>query len=300
MFDSKKSTIAPAPEVSTKHSEANPSSGKTKNAPVTRVELLLKQVLGGIAACAAAGLIGCCVLFFSLSLFNLEAIGSQSLVADLSNHLVAINTSFTGTEVVLFGVVEGPGDIAVVVTGPRTAVTVRRKDRVAGIWINQDSVRFKSVPGFYAVATNRPLDAIVNSSVLARHQIGLEHLALTPTEPTSPNQVAEFRRSLIRGKQRQGLYGTKLGQVSFLGDRLFRTNISFPANVPIGHYTVSVFLIRGGDVMTAQTTPLVVGKVGLSFEIYDFAQRRPFGYGLAAIAGAVIMGWLASALFGRP
>ena len=164
---------------------------------------------------------------------------AQSLVADLSNHLIAINTGFVGTEVVLFGAIDGPGDVAVVVQGPPTEVMVRRKARVAGIWINAASMEFQQVPSFYSVATNRPLEQIIGDAVLARHEIGLGHLRLAPLSPgrASPDRIREFREALIRNKQEEGLYGKSLGQVAFLGERLFRTNVYFPANVPTGAYT---------------------------------------------------------------
>ncbi len=224
---------------------------------------------------------------------------AQSLVADLSNHLIAINTGFIGTEVVLFGATDGPGDVAVVVQGPPTEVMVRRKARVAGIWINTSSMEFQQVPSFYSVATNRPLEQIIGDAVLARHEIGLRHLRLAPLSPgrASPDRIREFREALIRNKQEEGLYGKSLGQVAFLGERLFRTNVYFPANVPTGAYTVSVFLIRDGDVVSAQTTPLAVSKVGFSAEIFEFAMRQSTFYGISAIIFAVAAGWLAGAIF---
>jgi uncharacterized protein (TIGR02186 family) len=224
---------------------------------------------------------------------------AQSLVADLSNHLIAINTGFVGTEVVLFGAIDGPGDVAVVVQGPPTEVMVRRKARVAGIWINTASMEFQQVPSFYSVATNRPLEQIIGDAVLARHEIGLGHLRLAPLYPggASPDRIREFRQALIRNKQEEGLYGKSLEQVAFLGERLFRTNVYFPANVPTGAYTVSVFLIRDGDVVSAQTTPLTVSKVGFSAEIFEFAMRQSTFYGISAIIFAVAAGWLAGAIF---
>ena len=224
---------------------------------------------------------------------------AQSLVADLSNHLIAINTGFVGTEVVLFGATDGPGDVAVVVQGPPTEVMVRRKARVAGIWINTSSMEFQQVPSFYSVATNRPREQIIGDAVLARHEIGLGHLHLAPLSPgrASPDRIREFREELIRNKQEEGLYGKSLGQVAFLGERLFRTNVYFPANVPTGAYTVSVFLIRDGDVVSAQTTPLAVSKVGFSAEIFEFAMRQSTFYGISAIIFAVAAGWLAGAIF---
>ncbi|SMH55644.1 TIGR02186 family protein [Azospirillum agricola] len=224
---------------------------------------------------------------------------AQQLVADLSSHLIAITTGFTGTEVVLFGTTDGAGDVAIVVTGPRVPATVRRKERIAGMWINTDSVRFEQVPSFYTVATSRPLDQLVGRPVLERHQIGLPQLQLGPRETLEPDELAAFRAALIRNKQRAGLYALTFGQVAFLGDRLFRTNIYFPANVPTGLYNVEALLIRNGEVVSAQTTPLVVSKIGFSAELYDIARHRPVVYGVAAVVGAVAAGWAAGAAFRR-
>jgi len=227
--------------------------------------------------------------------------GAQDLVADLSDHVIAINTGFTGTRVLLFGATEGEGEVAVVVRGPADKVTVREKDRVAGIWINQESMSFNAVPGFYAVASSKPIEELAPAAVLDRAGIGLPHLQLATADANERGAeiVGVFRDALIRGLQRRGLYVTEPGQVSFLSGRLFRTRIDFPANVPTGQYQVEAYLFRGGQVVDAQTTPLIVGKVGLGAEIYDFAQREPALYGLAAIIVAVAAGWLASVVFRR-
>lgn len=226
---------------------------------------------------------------------------AQDLVADLSDHVIAINTGFTGTRVLLFGATEGEGEVAVVVRGPVDRATVREKDRVAGVWINQASMKFTGVPGFYAVASSKPIEEIAPANVLERAGIGLKHLPLATAdaEDASAETVAVFRDALIRGLQRRNLYVTETGQVSFLSGRLFRTRIEFPANVPTGQYQVEAYLFRDGQVVDAQTTPLIVGKVGLGAEIYDFAQRESALYGLAAILVAVAAGWLASVVFRR-
>jgi uncharacterized protein (TIGR02186 family) len=106
-----------------------------------------------------------------------------------------------------------------------------------------------------------------------------------------------FRNALIRRMQARGLYSAEDGTVSFLGGRLFRTTVHFPANVPTGQYMVGVFLLRDGDVVSAQTTPLFVSKIGLGAEIYAFARRQAAIYGGIAIVIAVAAGWLASAAF---
>jgi uncharacterized protein (TIGR02186 family) len=224
---------------------------------------------------------------------------AQDLVADLSSHLIAINTGFVGTDVVLFGAIDRPGDVVVVVRGPDQEAVVRRRGRVAGLWLNVQSAEFADVPAFYVVAASEPIEDIVTAPERARHQIGLADLRLEPEAGLPPEQRTVFRDALIRNKQELGVYGTAVGQVSFLGERLFRTNVYFPANVATGLYTVSAYLVRDGQVVSAQTTPLVVSKVGFSAEIFEFAQRESLYYGLLAVVGAVMAGWLAAAAFRR-
>jgi len=227
--------------------------------------------------------------------------GAQALVADLSEHLIAISTAFTGTEVVLFGSIEPPGDVVVVVRGPPDAVVVRRKAPTAGIWINEASMTFADVPSFYGVASNRPVREFASEAALERHNIGLDSLRLDAVAPEqyNPEQIAAFRAGLIRNMQEQGVYGADIGRVAFLGDRLFRTTLSFPANVPTGQFIVSVLLFRNGEVVAAQTTPLFVSKIGLGAEVFTFAVRHGAAYGAIAIVLAVASGWLASVIFRR-
>lgn len=245
-----------------------------------------------------------CCRTAALLLFALFALaGSQSrpalaapLIADLSDHLIAITTGFAGTDVLMFGATDGPGDIIVTVRGPLTDVSVRRKERVAGIWVNRDSLTFGLVPSFYAVASSRPIEELLTPEMLQRQQVGENNLALIRPE-AGPTEIEEFRQALVKVKQEQGLYSPTLGKVSFLGNQLFRTELRFPSNVPIGSYLVEVMLIRDGKLVSAQTTPLVISKTGVGAEIYQFAHTQSLIYGLAAILAALLCGWVAYLVF---
>lgn len=221
---------------------------------------------------------------------------AEPLVADLSSHLVAITTGFAGTEVLLYGATEGVGEVVVVVRGPARDVVVRRADRVAGIWMNVEQARFPDVPVFYAMAASGPLDEFLPLPTRERHQIGLPWLNLATPDMTGAD-ARMFREALIRGKQREGLYGIDVGTVRFLGDRLFRTLVTFPSNVPTGVYTVDVYLIQDGQAVGAQTTPLVVGKVGLGAQIFDLAHTHAAPYGVFAVLIAALAGWIAGMIF---
>jgi uncharacterized protein (TIGR02186 family) len=185
----------------------------------------------------------------------------------------------------------------VVVRGPDGDTTVRRKARVAGIWINRDELRFAGVPAFYRVAASRPLADFVPNALRQRHQIGVDFLRLQPTRDLHPEEAAAFRAGMIRNKEALRLYDPEVGRVSFLGNRLFRTRIEFPANVPTGNYTVEVLLVNNGQVVAAQTTPMFVSKVGIGADVYDFAHDYAALYGIIAVLFAVGAGWGAGVVF---
>lgn len=244
--------------------------------------------------CRRLLLLGLITCFLALSP---RSAASADLIASLSSSLVAITTGFTGSNVLLFGATDGGGDVIVVVRGPEEREVVRRKARTFGIWMNETEVVFDNVPGFYAVATSRPPLSNVPDDVADLYQIGVERLRLRPHRPMPPVFAQEFRTALIRAKQRATVYSPDVGQIHFLGNRLFRTDMWIPANAPVGTYTVSVFLLRDGEIVSAEVTPLLVSRVGFEARVYEFAHGYPVAYGILAISIAAIAGWIANLVF---
>ncbi len=226
-----------------------------------------------------------------------------SLVTDISSHLISVTSDFTGTELLLFGATTldmdfgslGHGDVIVVVRGPNENVVVRRKDRIAGIWVNKDSVQFENVPSFYALVSTRPVLEVTSDTVLTQLRIGPERLQFKSNVDAA--EKLPFQEAIVRKKTEEDLYSDKESAVTFLGDTLFRTTIEFPANVPVGNYTAEFYLFQNGELLSAQTSPLFIKKSGLGRTIFDFAQDYPALYGIAAIIVALFAGWLASAIF---
>jgi uncharacterized protein (TIGR02186 family) len=221
----------------------------------------------------------------------------DALVADLTSHLIGITAGFTGASVVLFGATDVPGDIIAVVRGPEREMTVRHKAKIMGIWVNTSGVTFANVPSFYALASSRPLGEVVTPAAAAIQHIGLANLRLQAKPPTASEEAAQFAEALVRQQVREGLFSETVGKVNFLGERLFRTTIGFPANVPTGTYLVEIFLVRDGDIVTGQTTPLVVSQIGVDAAVFDFAGRHAALYGAIAVLVAVVAGWVSSLPF---
>ena len=224
---------------------------------------------------------------------------TDPLVVDLSSHVVAITSGFTGATLLLFGAVEGDGDVVVVVRGPNQSELVRRRERVLGIWINRYQAEITDAPVYYQVASTRPLDQIAAATMLDRHRLGIEHLSFAVSRRDDGRSDDDYRQALVRIQRQKGLYAEQAGRISLLGGRLFRTEMTFPANVPTGVYTAEVYLVKEGEIVSAQTTPLIISKTGVGAEIFDIANRHAALYGFAAVALAMFAGWLAAIIFRR-
>ncbi|MBP9693870.1 MAG: TIGR02186 family protein [Alphaproteobacteria bacterium] len=236
------------------------------------------------------------ILLFWFLLIPFRAF-SQSFIADLSEHLIAITTGFTGSEVVLFGAREGKGDIVLVVEGPSGEAVVRKKEKIGGVWTTQQSVTFSNIPSFYQIATSRPLEEIASPSVLKRYAIGANNLSFKAVEVDDGAYVKEFKHSFIRDKQKAKFYPEIEEKVLFLGDHLFRANIDFPSNVPLGLYKVTAYLFVDGEVSAAQVTPLSIRKIGFNAKVSQFSKKNSVLYGVIAVFGAACLGWLAALIF---
>ncbi|MEZ5930560.1 MAG: TIGR02186 family protein [Alphaproteobacteria bacterium] len=231
-----------------------------------------------------------------------EPVRANGLAADVSDRLIAITTAFVGGKVVVFGAIDDPhGDIVITMRGPRQTQMVRRKSRIAGIWINRDRVAFENVPSFFAIAATRPLEEIASESVRNQFGLGVDYIdfTLADHEGYDAEERAAFARALIRNKQKAGLYTTDPGKVTFSGPKLFRATFGFPANVPPGHYQIEVFMFKDGQVIGAQQSSLQISKVGMEADVFDFANQRSALYGMIAIVIAVAAGWLAGVVFRR-
>ena len=228
---------------------------------------------------------------------------AQDLVSGVSQDQIQITSNYTGSDIVVFGAIEQKGadqdrDVVVVLRGPETQIVVRRRDRVAGVWINHDAARLNGMPSYYYLASTRPLSAVAPAPVLASEGIGLENLE--PRDVTSHHDFRPFWQAALRQMRTEGFYNETAGGVEFLSGSLFRAHVPVPASVARGQYNVEVYLFRKGEVQSAQSTPLFIDQTGLERRLFHFAHTSPLGYGLAAVLMALLMGWLSSLMFRRP
>jgi uncharacterized protein (TIGR02186 family) len=229
----------------------------------------------------------------------------EEVVAGLSQNRISINANFDGSEILVFGAVKRtepvgdvpPLEVIITVSGPRRPVMVRRKEKLALIWVNRDAVEVDAAPSFYAVATSGKLRNILTDTEDLRHRISPERAVRSVGAPVTITDASKFTDALIRIKTEEGFYTLLEDRVQVREETLFDASIALPANLVEGNYTTRIFLTRGGRVINRYETVIYVQKVGLERFLYNLAHEQPLAYGALSLVIAIAAGWGASALF---
>ena len=242
-----------------------------------------------------------------LALFAGAAIAdTPRVIASLSQNAVSITTDFSGSEIFVYGAIErerplneSDNDLGVIITvfGPSSPVTVRKKDRVFGIWANAESAVIDSAPSFYALASTGPLSEILTDSENSRANVTVDNSIHIAAGPRGIENAEAYREAIIRLKREKGVYFDMIGEVEMVGKTLFQTHVSLPANPIEGAYAARIFLTQNGRVIDDFQTGIRVQKVGLERWIYNLAHENSLIYGLLSILVALMAGWGASEAF---
>ena len=219
---------------------------------------------------------------------------AKPLVADLSQYNIAINTDFSGKNLILFGARQAAGDVVVVVRGPKRNYTLHQKKRVAGIWINRHHMELTNMPDYYAIASTKPLARSIPKKLGEMLRIGIPNLPYPKTDEGYDNI---FIQAFVAQQKEERLYVEQPESITFLGDTLFKTTLPFPDVTPRGDYTVETYLFHDDQLFAVQSMPLHVAKTGLDATIFYMAHEKPALYGMIAVLIALFAGWGASAIF---
>ncbi len=166
---------------------------------------------------------------------------AEEVVLGLSKDKVAITTNFDGSEILVFGAIkreapisETPLDVVVAISGPSEPITVRRKERRFGIWVNVESVEVDAAPSYYTVATTGPLSEVLSNVDDLRHRVSIPQAIRSVGAPSTVADAQSFTDAVIRIRKDSGAYSVQEGAVNLDEQTLFRTSIALPANLTAG------------------------------------------------------------------
>lgn len=235
-----------------------------------------------------------------------EADARDRVVLSISQPTVRIASNFTGAELVLFGVAEREEwldldpDVVITVRGPNASYVTWRKARFLGLWVNTDSRTFVEAPSFLSVQASSPPEEMAGLQTLRWEQIGLirnmllqrvgpDYADVVPTDP--------FRAAFLRIQESEHFYQENPNGVRFIAPGVFRAEVNIPGRAPLGHYEVTVKLLRDGQV-TAQTIGgFDVQRGGFEEEIATMAQNHGVIYGVVVAIGSLLVGFVGSIVF---
>jgi len=246
------------------------------------------------------------ILIAAITLIASPLAAQEDVVVDLSQNRVDITATFAGSNIFVFGAVKreaplpegtGPLDVAIVIEGPLETVTVRKKEKRLGIWVNSNSVEIHEAPSFFTIATTRPLDEILNEGDRRDYAIGLD-FAVRPQGPTEAD-VETFAQAVSRIRQDDGLYTEREGIVNLSEETLFEADIQLPANLVEGDYNVRIYLVRDKNIVSDASVGITVRKAGLEAWLYNLSRENSLLYGLLSIFVALAAGYGASEIFRR-
>jgi|TARA_B100000780_G_scaffold64521_1_gene42219 uncharacterized protein (TIGR02186 family) len=248
------------------------------------------------------------ILTILISLFLYQG-SANALVIGSDLDEITIGANFSGQDLLVFGAFysdpslprDAKGDVIIEVKGPPQTIQVRRKKSFFGFWLNNTEVTFKEVPGFYYLTST----AEINDEVLAKNNITL----LTPQDTQEiewgkirmPKDRHDFLNAMKRNKNNLDLFAinSDSAQIDILDGNLFKTNIPIPNTVPIGNYTVSVYLLINSELKKDYEYGFKVKRIGIESMIHNLAINFPLIYGLLAVLLAGLMGWISAEMFRR-
>ncbi|WP_274427201.1 TIGR02186 family protein [Chelativorans sp. YIM 93263] len=257
----------------------------------------------------AAHVLACLALFMLAFVVrgHTQPMLSEDIEIGLSTDTVSITSDFSGANLTIFGALDnvdplissqGGYDIVVILEGPRQTLTVRKKTRVLGMWINTQSMIFRDVPASYSVAMTRPPQDITEISSYETLALRPRDVRLRPLDPSETSaRIQEFSTALRARKEASGLYVERVGGVEFLSRSLFRATLRLAPNVPVGTHRARAFLFRKGVFVQDTSAPLSIRKAGFEQRVFAFAYQQSFIYGVLSALLAVVTGWAGRMIF---
>ncbi|MEO6396770.1 MAG: TIGR02186 family protein [Devosia sp.] len=234
---------------------------------------------------------------------------AERLVSTVSNPNVAINSSFEGAGVSLFGnilpdlnsptgIAAGPYNIVITVTGPSQDRVARVKTNSLGIWSNTDQQIFTLFPSYYAVIASGRLGDIADPATLERYAV-LPGAQAALAAKSDTLKAERFGLELVRMMEEEGHLSVNEDGVQFLSDTAYTARVNLPSDVANGPFIAHTMVFKNSVLVAERSDGFTVRKSGFERDVFLTARQQPLLYGLACVLLAVATGWLAGVVFRR-
>ncbi len=233
---------------------------------------------------------------------NIQPAFNNALSIELAQVKIGVSMGFAGSYVRVFGDRRDPDtDVIITIEGPKKDVTIWKKERIMGAWVNRYSMRVKDVPAYYQYALSAPLTKTSIEGIVTERNIETAaYISNLDAEISAEQQKEKFVKSLINQKIEQELFFTEPENFTFLNDHFFKVHFRIPPSALTGEYVIKSFLIKDGKIVQRDEDTLVIEQIGANAFINNAAKEYSLIYALICIAFAMFSGWLISVIKVKP
>ena len=238
-------------------------------------------------------------LVFIIVFFFTKVISAEAYF-DLSQNDIKIETDFNGKEIIIFGILNDDQETLIVIKGPEKKALIQKKERILGFWFNTMQITYNKVPSIFFIASSANLEDILPMSTIIKEELSFDLLLenkLSKRNFISDVSLEDWKVNFVRIKKNKNLF--KQYKVEKIDNKLFQTQVFFPAESIPGEYKVQVYQIKNNIILNKKEKIITLQKSGIGSRIYDFAHKNAAAYGFFTIIFAVLSGFLAATLFRR-
>jgi len=238
-------------------------------------------------------------LVFIIVFFFTKVISAEAYF-DLSQNDIKIETDFNGKEIIIFGILNDDQETLIAIKGPEKKALIQKKERILGFWFNTMQITYNKVPSIFFIASSANLEDILPMSTIIKEELSFDLLLenkLSKRNFISDVSLEDWKDNFVRIKKNKNLF--KQYKVEKIDNKLFQTQVFFPAESIPGEYKVQVYQIKNNIILNKKEKIITLQKSGIGSRIYDFAHKNAAAYGFFTIIFAVLSGFLAATLFRR-
>lgn len=220
------------------------------------------------------------ILLLLILILHINIGCASGFIADLSTNQIEIDSSFNGSELLLFGTLHPEDELLIVVASEKKSIDIKRHFKKFGLWMGIEKQTIHNIPFFYHLLSTKPIHELENNLNLNLLELGSYALMhnIKYTDAIKYKNSRDFFEAFVHINQEKKLYFESYESINIKDKTLFKAKLIFPANVPLGKYIVQVFLYDNYQLLNVQNIPIIIVDKGFNQFIFNVAQKHKFLY----------------------
>jgi len=239
------------------------------------------------------------VIMFGIVMGQPQAGHAADPVLKLLPSVIQISAFYDGATVNVDSRIPADAEALIIVRGEGEELHYKKKGKAGGLlWMNIGDITFHNVPKTYMVYAAKD-----DANVIESTELGLGFSALEEQVTLSPENEDEdfFYKEFLKLKEGEGLYAKVTNGIHYgFADndmKSVQAEVSIPALMKPGDYTVELIAIRGKQIVGRTAEPLQIRQVGFPAQLSGLAFNHSLVHGILAVLIALGAGLFIGILF---